>query len=106
MGIPVFVCRWIEAEREEALLGSKATGSPEGAESNATRVVNHVEDAFFAFGSGPRVCPGQVKACVFSVCVVVGGKAGRGERGKGRCVSCSELASRDDFEDLHEGMIE
>lgn len=44
--------RWIEAEREEALVGK---GGKEG-----RGAVNHVLDAFMAFGSGPRVCPGQV----------------------------------------------
>lgn len=43
--------RWIEAEREEALLGK-------GAEKREGDV-RHVEEAYLAFGAGPRVCPGQ-----------------------------------------------
>ena len=45
--------RWIESERADALLG-KSQG--DGVERN----VRHVDEAFLAFGSGPRVCPGQV----------------------------------------------
>lgn len=45
--------RWIEAEREEALLGEGAKYSGES--------VRHDEKAFLAFGAGPRVCPGQVR---------------------------------------------
>lgn len=44
--------RWIDAERDEALLGTRA-----GEDGNA---VAHVEDAVLSFGGGPRVCPGQV----------------------------------------------
>lgn len=45
--------RWIEAEREEALLGKGAEKREGG--------VRHVEEAYLAFGAGPRVCPGQVR---------------------------------------------
>lgn len=48
--------RWIEAEREEALLGEGAKYSGES--------VRHDEKAFLAFGAGPRVCPGQDMAKV------------------------------------------
>ena len=48
----VFRNRWIEAEREEALLGKTA------AENNT---VAHEAEAFMALGSGPRLCPGQVR---------------------------------------------
>ncbi|CAM9310328.1 unnamed protein product [Ascophyllum nodosum] len=44
--------RWIDSERADALLG-KSQG--DGVERN----VRHVDEAFLAFGSGPRVCPGQ-----------------------------------------------
>eukprot|EP00904_Undaria_pinnatifida_P007026 jgi/Undpi1/3453/HiC_scaffold_16.g06825.m1 len=43
--------RWIEAEREEALMG-KGAQKDEGA-------VRHMEEAYLAFGAGPRICPGQ-----------------------------------------------
>lgn len=46
--------RWIESERTEALLGKGIGGDEE-------RSIRHVEDAFLGFGSGPRVCPGQVR---------------------------------------------
>ena len=49
----LFCHRWIEAEREEALLG-KGAGKREGG-------VHHMEEAHLAFGAGPRVCPGQVR---------------------------------------------
>lgn len=46
--------RWIETEREEALLGKGAAGE-------VKRTVAHEEAAFMALGHGPRVCPGQVR---------------------------------------------
>ena len=42
--------RWIESERTEALLGK----------GDEERSIRHVDNAFLGFGSGPRVCPGQV----------------------------------------------
>lgn len=51
--------RWIEAEREEALLGKR------GAVDGNGRVA-HKAEAFMAFGQGPRVCPGQVRSVVFA----------------------------------------
>lgn len=48
----LFTHRWIEDEREEALLGEGAKYSGE--------TVRHDEKAFLGFGAGPRVCPGQV----------------------------------------------
>ena len=45
--------RWIESERDEALLGK-------GVECDKKSNVRHIHDAFLGFGSGPRVCPGKV----------------------------------------------
>lgn len=45
--------RWIDAEREEALLGKEGT-------QDGKDVVNHETEALLAFGAGPRMCPGQV----------------------------------------------
>ncbi|CAN0309795.1 unnamed protein product [Ascophyllum nodosum] len=44
--------RWIESERDKALLGK-------GVECDKTYDVRHMHDAFLSFGSGPRVCPGK-----------------------------------------------
>ncbi|CAN0205555.1 unnamed protein product [Ascophyllum nodosum] len=44
--------RWIESERDEALLGK-------GVECDEKSNVRHTHDAFLGFGSGPRVCPGK-----------------------------------------------
>ncbi|CAM9660900.1 unnamed protein product [Pylaiella littoralis] len=44
--------RWIEAEREEALLGKR--GPVDGKSS-----VAHEAEAFLSLGHGPRICPGQ-----------------------------------------------
>lgn len=45
--------RWIESEREEALLGKEA--GKDGGE------VAHQDQAFLSFGAGPRICPGVVR---------------------------------------------
>lgn len=47
--------RWIEAEREEALLGKRG---PVDGESS----VAHEAEAFLSLGHGPRICPGQVRS--------------------------------------------
>eukprot|EP00903_Cladosiphon_okamuranus_P016174 g14925.t1 len=44
--------RWIEADREAALLGKGAVG-------DSKNTVVHEPDAFLAMGHGPRVCPGK-----------------------------------------------
>lgn len=54
---PIFavrVIRWIEAEREEAILSGRLVDDKE------RRTVRHCEDMLLAFGAGPRVCLGQV----------------------------------------------
>lgn len=48
--------RWIEAERERALLG-KASADGTG---NSSGGVAHREEDVQAFGGGPRKCPGKV----------------------------------------------
>eukprot|EP00903_Cladosiphon_okamuranus_P007588 g7361.t1 len=45
--------RWIEAEREEALLGSSSKGG------DSVGDVIHREEVMHAFGAGPRKCPGS-----------------------------------------------
>lgn len=56
--IPNICCpsykRWIEAEREEALLGKGEARDGKGG-------VVHEEKAFLSLGHGPRICPGQVR---------------------------------------------
>eukprot|EP00752_Nemacystus_decipiens_P014607 g13007.t1 len=44
--------RWIEAEREEALLGKGEAG-------DGRTTIAHEAEAFMALGHGPRLCPGQ-----------------------------------------------
>ncbi|CAN0418983.1 unnamed protein product, partial [Ascophyllum nodosum] len=44
--------RWIESERDEALLGK-------GVECDKKSDLRHMHDAFLGFGSGPRMCPGK-----------------------------------------------
>lgn len=53
--------RWIETERDEALLGPLGAG---GGHSDSNRTVRHDEAAFLSFGAGPRVCPGKVRRFV------------------------------------------
>lgn len=45
--------RFIEAEREAALLGEEG--------GDKARTVRHVEDTIMGFGGGPRECPGKVR---------------------------------------------
>ncbi|CAM9472380.1 unnamed protein product [Hapterophycus canaliculatus] len=47
--------RWIEAEREEALLEKGEVKDRKGGSSS----VAHEEKAFLSLGHGPRICPGQ-----------------------------------------------
>lgn len=53
--------RWIEAEREEALLGKG------GAAESRKDTVAHEAEAFMALGHGPRLCPGQVRLTKMAV---------------------------------------
>lgn len=51
-----YTSRWIDSERDEALL-SKGIRDDTPVEGSTVR---HNREAWLAFGSGPRVCPGQV----------------------------------------------
>lgn len=53
--LPIPRHRWIETEREGALL-SKA-----GFDDDKGSAVTHEAEAFLALGHGPRICPGQVR---------------------------------------------